>query len=44
MRSFLQTLLAIVTLGMITPGCGRTDKTPAQADVMDVTLLVPAMN
>jgi hypothetical protein len=44
MRSFLQTLLAIVTLGMITPGCGRTDKAPAEATAMDVTLLVPAMN
>jgi hypothetical protein len=44
MRSFLQTLLAVITLGMITPGCGRTDKAPVEAALMDVTLLVPAMN
>ncbi len=44
MRSFLQTLLAIVTLGMFTPGCGNRDKSAADTAPRDVTLLVPAMN
>jgi hypothetical protein len=41
MRSFLRSLLAIVTLGMISLGCNQqaTPTTPT-----DITLLVPAMN
>ena len=42
MRSFLQTLLAIVTLGMVSLGCHNKTDTPATP--MDVTLNVPAMN
>jgi hypothetical protein len=42
MRSFLQTLLAIVTLGMISLGCGSKTDTPATPT--DVTLKVPGMN
>jgi hypothetical protein len=42
MRSFLQTLLAIVTLGMISLGCNS--KTDAPVTPTDVTLNVPGMN
>jgi hypothetical protein len=42
MRSFLQTLLAVVTLGMVSLGCQSKTDTPAAPT--DVTLNVPAMN
>jgi hypothetical protein len=42
MRSFLQTLLAVVTLGMVSLGCKSQTDTPAPPT--DVTLNVPAMN
>ena len=42
MRSFLQTLLAILTLGMVSLGCGSKTDTPVTP--ADVTLSVPAMN
>jgi hypothetical protein len=45
MRSFLQSLLAIVTLGMVQVGCSRPGApAPEEATATDVTLLVPAMN
>ncbi len=46
MRSFFQSLLAFVTLGMLPLGCNRpgTPATPPDAGPRDVTLLVPAMN
>ena len=42
MRSFLQTLLAILTLGMVSLGC--SSKPDAPAAPTDVTLRVPGMN
>ena len=42
MRSFLQALLAILTLGMVSLGCSKQQATPALST--DVTLLVPGMN
>jgi hypothetical protein len=41
MRSFLQSLLAIVTLGMVSWGCNQQ---AAPVTPTDITLLVPAMN
>jgi hypothetical protein len=40
MRSFLQWLLALVTLGMVSLGCSKTE-TPTTPT--DVTLRVPGM-
>jgi hypothetical protein len=40
MRSFLQALLAVLTLGMISMGCNRTTAPP---EPRDVTLVVPGM-
>jgi hypothetical protein len=40
MRSFLQSLLAFVTLGMISLGCSKTETPLAPADV---ALHVPGM-
>jgi hypothetical protein len=40
-RSLWQSLLGLVTLGMLTPGCQRSE---APLPATDVTLLVPAMN
>jgi hypothetical protein len=42
MRSFLKTLLAVITLGMVSLGC--SSKPDAPAAPTDVTLNVPAMN
>jgi hypothetical protein len=42
MRSFLQSLLAVVTMGMVSLGCKNQTDTPALP--MDVTLNVQAMN
>ena len=45
MRTFLQSLLAILTLGMVSVGCNRQQpQQDTPATPMDVTLLVPAMN
>jgi predicted small lipoprotein YifL len=46
MRSFFQSLLALVTLGMVQAGCGRqgAPATPMDSPPMDVTMLVPGMN
>ena len=46
MRTFLQSLLTVVTLGMVQIGCGRpgAPETPTEAAPTDVTLLVPGMN
>jgi hypothetical protein len=41
-RSFLQSLVAVLTLGMVSPGCGS--KTDSPVTPTDVTLSVPAMN
>ena len=41
MRTFLQTLLTCVTLGMMSLGCGKQD---AQVGPTDVTLKIPSMN
>ena len=40
-RSFFQTLLAVVTLGMVSLGCNNKTDTPATPT--DVTLHVPGM-
>jgi hypothetical protein len=40
MRSFLQSLLGVITLGMVSLGCGKTE-TPMKP--ADVTLRVPGM-
>ena len=42
MRTFLQTLLACVTLGMVSLGCGKQEE--AQVAPTDVTLKIPSMN
>ena len=46
MRSFLQMLVAVITLGMVQIGCSRpgAPATPENATPTDVTLLVPGMN
>jgi nitrous oxide reductase accessory protein NosL len=41
MPTFLRSLLAFVTLGMCSAGCGKSDKPPAVPT--DVTLNVPGM-
>ena len=44
MRSFFQSLLAFVTLGMIPLGCNKSGEPATNAAPTDVTLLVPAMH
>jgi hypothetical protein len=45
MRSFLQSLVAVLTLGMFSMGCGKQQpQEPAAPSSTDVTLLVPGMN
>jgi hypothetical protein len=45
MRTILQSLLAILTLGMVSVGCNRQQpQQEAPATATDVTLLVPGMN
>ena len=49
MRTFFQSLVALVTLGMFQVGCNKPDKpgapaTPPGVAPTDVTLLVPGMN
>ena len=45
MRTFLQSLLAILTLGMVSVGCNRQQgQQDTLATATDVTLLVPGMN
>jgi hypothetical protein len=44
MRSLLRSILAVVTLGMCSAGCDKSDKGPATpAASTDVTLKVPGM-
>jgi hypothetical protein len=40
-RSFLQSLLACITLGMVSLGCSKSEDAPATS--LDVTLHVPGM-
>jgi hypothetical protein len=42
MLRFLQTLVAVLTLGMVSLGCGSKSDSPPEP--RDVTLYVPAMN
>jgi hypothetical protein len=47
MRAFLQSLLAVLTLGMVPMGCSKQPGPGAPAPSAgppDVTLLVPGMN
>ena len=41
MRSLLRSILAFVTLGLCSVGCGKSDRPPAAPT--DVTLNVPGM-
>jgi hypothetical protein len=45
MRSFLRSLLALLTLGVFSFGCSKQSPAPsAPAAATDVTLLVPGMH
>ena len=45
MRSFWHSLLAFLTLGMVSLGCSRSGTdAPPPSTTTDVTLLVPGMN
>ncbi len=44
MHTFLRSILAFLTLGMVTLGCNKTESPPEAVAQTDVVLLVPGMH